>query len=251
MVVCADRYAKAILNATESDLSLEAPVEGLPANEPYQPAVFAWTFGDGASVSGDRDQSVFHSYTYGGTYTVTLTITDSGGNVSRTTREITVIGPPHPSPSTTTSASSSVTLPAPNAVSAGGAPTPAPVAAAAVVSRSLRRAIRNGVLVNYSVSEQVAGHFEVLIPVSLAHRLGISGTPAVGLPAGSAPELVIARAVVVTASGGHSRITIHFSHRTGQRLGRMHSVPFMLRLIVHNAARSPVSATVLSDFTLN
>jgi len=101
------------------------------------------------------------------------------------------------------------------------------------------------------VNEQVAGHFEVLLSSATAHRLGISGTPATGLPAGSAPKLVIAKAILVTTKGGHNAVHIQFSKRTAARLAHVHKLSLMLRLIVRNAATSnPATTTVVSSVTL-
>jgi hypothetical protein len=117
--------------------------------------------------------------------------------------------------------------------------------------QSLRTALRKGLAVSYSVNEQVAGHFEVLLSRAVAHRLGISGAAAVGLPAGSPAEVVIAKAILVTTKGGHSALHIQFSKRTATRLGRLQKVSLMLRLIVRNASSSsPSTTTVLSSFTL-
>ena len=83
-----------------------------------------------------------------------------------------------------------------------------PVAAAALVSRSLKNALKKGVAIGYSVNEQVTGHFEVLMSRSLARKLKIGGTPALGLPAGTPPQLVIAKAILVTTKGGHSVVHV-------------------------------------------
>src|SRR5262249_34966586 len=53
-------------------------------------ANFSWSFGDGTSAVGP---SVVHSYTKGGTYTVTLKVTDRGGNVATATQQVVVLGP--------------------------------------------------------------------------------------------------------------------------------------------------------------
>ncbi len=45
--------------------------------------------------------STFHSYQYGGTYSVTLTVTDVDGNKTSVTHEVTVVGPPPPAPAGT------------------------------------------------------------------------------------------------------------------------------------------------------
>jgi hypothetical protein len=230
-------------------------------------ATFSWNFGDGTpEVKGFAPgaptcevpwlspcaASAFHSYQYGGIYTVTLTVTDVDGDTTSVSHEVIVDGPPAPGAagsggsssgsSTQGGGSSSSSLP-------GG--VPAPVAAATIDRQSLRTALRKGLAVSYSVSEQVAGHFEVLLSRAVAHRLGISGAAAVGLPAGSPAEVVIAKAILVTTKGGHSALHIQFSKRTAARLARLQKVSLMLRLIVRNASSSsPSTTTVLSSFTL-
>ena len=229
-------------------------------------ATFKWNFGDGTpEVKGFAPGaptceapwlspcagSAFHSYQYGGKYTVTLTITDVAGNTTSVSHELTVSGPPRPGTSGQESAAASTPGGASSAAVANP-PVPAPIAAAAVLRQSLRSALRRGLAVGYSVNEQVAGHFEVLLSSAIAHRLGISGTPATGLPAGSPPELVIAKAILVTTKGGHSGVRIQFSKRTAARLARMHKVSLTLRLIVRNAASSnPATTTVISNVTLS
>jgi hypothetical protein len=232
-------------------------------------ATFSWNFGDGTpEVTGYAPgaptceapwlspcaASAFHSYQYGGVYHVTLRITDVAGNTTSVIHDVSVNGPLPPAPSsgsaTSTPAVASNTVSGSSSGSAS-ASFPKPVAAAAVVSRSLRSVLRHGLVVRYSVSEQVAGHFEVLLSQPLARHLGISGALAVGLPAGTPPQVVIAKAIVVTTSAGRSTVTIQLSKRTATRLGRLHKVTLMVRLIVRNASsRTPATTTVLSKFTL-
>jgi PKD repeat protein len=259
-------------NGTESNIALNADTAELEADEPYVAPVYSWNFGDGATVKGTNDASEFHTYQYGGKYTVTLTVTDSAGNVGSTTREITVNGPARPveTPPSTPGGSGSGTTSASGSSGSGsnggssstgttgtgtGTPTPtvipAPVASAAVASRTLKTDAHKGLVVRYTVNEQVAGHFEVLLSRAIAHRLGISGAAATGLPAGTPAELVIAKAILVTTKGGSSTVDIQFSKSTAARLGRVHKVSLLLRLIVRNAAaHSPATTTVLSAITL-
>jgi hypothetical protein len=240
-------------------------------------AKYKWDFGDGTpAVEGFAPgapacttpwltpcaASVFHSYQYGGTYNVTLTATDTVGNVVSVTHPLTINGPPAPSQVPPAGAPpAGGPTPAgstPGATGGGSTPAgvhattvPAPVAAAAVTSRSLRRVLRGGLVIRYSVNEQVAGRFEVLLSRATARRLGITGAPAFGLPAGTAPQLVIGRAILVTTAAGRSTVTIQFTKRTATRLAKLRSVPLMLRLVVRNAdPHSPKTTTVLTTVSL-
>ncbi len=253
----------------ESDISLDAAVGYSAAGAP-QPnyATYTWDFGDGTpTVSGFAPgaptceapwlspcaASVFHSYQYGGTYQVTLTVRDVGGNVASVTQPVTAAGsppPPPPTPPPAPSGTGSSTGGPGGSGGAGVASVPAPVAAASIISKSLKT-LGKGLAVRYSVNEQVAGRFEVLLSRTTARKLKISGASAVGLPPGSATQLVIAKAVLVTTKGGHSTVHILLSKKTAASLGRAHKVSLMLRLIVRNAAsKSPVTTTVISSSTL-
>jgi hypothetical protein len=76
-------------------------------------ATYVWNFGDGTpAVSGYAPgapvctspwlspcaASEFHAYTYGGTYNVTLAVTDVAGNRASVTHQVTVVGPAPPAP---------------------------------------------------------------------------------------------------------------------------------------------------------
>jgi hypothetical protein len=258
----------------ESDIALDAAIDYSAAGAP-QPnyATYTWNFGDGTSeVTGYAPgspqcetpwlspcaASLYHTYQYGGNYEVTLTVRDVGGNTATASHTITVAGTPPPSgsvpgTSATTTPTGGAATQSGASSSPGASPTvvPAPVAAAAILPQSLRSALRKGLVVSYSVNEQVAGRFEVLLSRTTAHRLGISGALATGLPAGSPAELVIAKAILVTTKGGHSAVHIEFSKRTAARLAHAHKVLLTLRLIVRNAASSnPATTTVVSAITL-
>jgi hypothetical protein len=232
-------------DATESNITLDAHTAGLGPEEPFVAPVYSWDFGDGATVVGTTAASQFHSYQYGGTYTVTLTVTDSAGNSNTFSKPITVIGPARPGSGSSTT--SGTTTPG---STVNGPAIVKPVATTAVASHSLRGALRNGLVVRYSVNEQVAGRFEVFLGRALARRLGITGAAALGLPAGTAPQIVIGKAILIATAAGRSSITIQFSKRTAQRLGRLSRVTLTMRLLVHSAGHTPTSTTVLSSFTL-
>lgn len=249
-------------NGMESDITLNAGIDfpdGGAAAANY--ATYRWELGDGTVIEGYAPgapvcespwlspcaASVFHTYAYGGTYTVTLTVTDVGGNVASVSHEVTVDGPPAPGSGGSSGGSGG------SSGGSGGATATVvnPVAEATVLSRSLPSALRRGLLVSYSVNEQVAGHFEVLLSSSLAHRLGIGGARATGLPAGTPAQVIVAKALLVTTKGGQSTIAIRFSKAVERRLSRSRRLPLMLRLIVRNASsKSPATTTVLASATL-
>lgn len=242
-------------------------------------ATYKWNFGDGTTeISGYAPgtapcstpwvspcaASVYHSYTYGGTYNVTLTVTDVGGNTASVTEPITVMGPPAPSTSgsggsgsggsgSTGGTGTPGSTPATTPVTSAPENVPPPIASAAVLSRSLKSALgKGGLVVRYSVSEQVAGHIEVLLARTIAKKLGITGATAVGLAAGTPAQVVIAKAFLVTTKGGGSVVHIQFSKRTASRLKKVHKVTLLLRLAVRNAASHlPTSTTVLNTVTLS
>jgi hypothetical protein len=263
-------------NGAESDITLEQSADPTPGAQPQYRATFSWNFGDGTAVvsgpgfsgpnaSSPLYASVFHSYQYGGAYQVTLTVTDAAGNIASFSQNITVNGPPPPATEGGPGGPTPNETPPGPGTSGGkgsgtgsapsqgpGGTVPGPFATATAGNRSLTRALQKGLVVNYSVNEQVAGHFEVLLDNATARRLGIKGRQAVGLPAGSAPSLIIGQAILVTTKGGHSSVRIKFSKRTNERLRRARNVKLLLRLVVRNSAtQNPQSTTVLSPVTLH
>jgi hypothetical protein len=254
----------------ESDIALNGNTNFLSGVPQPHYATYSWNFGDGTPVvSGFAPgaplceapwltpcaASVFHAYAAGGAYQVTLTVTDVGGNVASTTRGVVVMGPaPTPSvPGTNSGGSTTGSTPGSSPGSTGGAPGVIlrPVAQAVSLSHSLRTALKKGLSVRFSVNEQVAGRFEVLISRTLAKRLKLGGAPATGLPAGTPPQLMIAKATLITTKGGQGTMQIKFSKAVAKRLAHAGKVSLLLRLIVRNASKSPISTTVLSSITLN
>jgi hypothetical protein len=261
----------------ESDITLTAT--GLTLGTPTKYATYTWNFGDAGLgdetpvVSGYAPgsapceapwlsteppasakppgawigcaASVYHPYKYGGTYKVSLTVADVGGNTATTTREVTVVGAGPPASSNSSSASG------PGTTSGASKVAAIPTATATILSRMLPTATRSGLVVTYTVNEQVAGYFQVMLASSIDKRLGIGGAPAIGLPKGSPPERVIATALLVTLKGGRSTVRIKFSKHTAERLDKLGRVALTLRLVAHNATSAkPVSVIVIRTVTL-
>jgi hypothetical protein len=261
----------ATFNTTQSDITLGVQK-------------YNWSFGDGADTEANCESrvptngfapqectgtsgtnstnpvaSTEHVYTYGGTYEVTLTIVDYGGNTATVSHVVTVSGPARPGSAgparpgsagagTSASGGSSATPGSPgNPVKPARAKV---VATQAVISHSLSSVLKGGLAIRYSVSEQVAGRFEVLLASSIASRLGLKGASATGLAKGTPAQTVIAKAILVTTKGGHGTYKIKFSKPTASRLRKLPKVSLMIRMVVHNAA-SPVVTTVLDTVNLS
>jgi hypothetical protein len=271
----------------ESDITLNDDVgysKTTGAEEPKY-ATYKWNFGDetpevtgfapGAPSLNSPETSpcefpwkapcaasTFHSYQYGETYNVTLTVTDTGGNTASVTEPITVVGPPRPSSTTPTGGPSGAGSGGPAAAPVTSAPqgppaptvtpTPAPVVTGFATSTSLKKVLSGGLAVRYTANEQVAGSIQVLLDAVTAKRLGIHGATATGLPKGTPRSIVIGTAVLVTTKAGQGTLKIKFSPRTAARLKHTHKLKLTLRLFARNASRqSPQTTTVLSTVVLN
>jgi PKD repeat protein len=236
-------------------------------------AKYAWDFGDGSSADSDCEgrnptagftpeecaaaggvgdpspvASAVHRYSYGGTYPVTLTLTDDGGNTRSVTSSVVVAGPPPPPPPAP-SANSAATASSPTSSSTSQSTTTPlqlgpPAATATVLSRRLAGALASGLAVRYSVDRQVAGRFELLLASSLARRLRLRGPSATGQAAGTPAQTLIAKAVLVTTRGGRGTYKIVFSKAVAARLRKLRRVTMLLRMTVHGAS-SPLATTVL------
>lgn len=94
----------------------------------------AWDFGDGETGSGTHVQ---HTYAYGGTYDVTVTVTDESGNTTSSAAGLAVTGPPPPTPADPVPTDPVPTNPVPTNPAPGA---PAPVTAPRVRSVHLASA---------------------------------------------------------------------------------------------------------------
>lgn len=273
----------------ESTITLNAGVKYPSSGEPAPTyPTYTWNFGDGSPTvtglapgapSGNSPgtspceapwsppcaAAAFHSYQYGGAYEVTLTVTDVGGNTASIVRGVKVDGPASPPPPASpvpgaagsgsgSSAGSGSGPSTSNSTATSGAGTgtaqPKVVATQAAASHSLASVLRSGLVVRYSVSARATGRFEVLLASSVAKKIHLRGPAATGLAAGTPPQIVIAKAILVTTKGGHSSYRIKFNKSTAAKLRKLHKVSLMIRMVVHNA-NSPVATTVLSTVNLS
>ena len=233
------------------------------------PATYTWNFGDGSPTV--TSESVHHSYSAPGAYSVTLTVTDAGQNVSSAQRTITVSGPPAGAGSgpggsggsggdgsrtggdTTTGSTAAATAPGSAATTptTGGAAAPkpklkAPAATATIVSHSLAQARRSGVQVSYRVDQAVAGRLVIFIDAATAKRLHITGAHVAA--AGQSAAIEIGSAILDTLQGGHSELAVRLTKKAAARLGHAHNLHISLKMTVATDAGSRTvvdAATIL------
>ncbi len=242
-------------DANESGIALDANVsEAKLSEEPYTAPLYKWEFGDGSTVGPTTQASVLHSYQYAGQYQVTLTVTDSSGNVASFSQTIPVSGPPRPSVTTSavaTPSAGTALSPTVAGKAAVSGPTAGPALTQSVLSSSLRKATSVGLAVHYKVDQQVAGQAEALLAASTAAKLGIKARRAYGLPAGYPRSVVLGSAVIVTAAGGQGIVRIRFAKPIARKLAKAHRLTLTLRFAVHGATRPPHTTTELSTVVLS
>lgn len=285
----------------ESNITLNAGTtyEGGKPKATYP--VYEWNFGDGsapvkgyapgASSKNPPETSLcaepwiapcagaaFHSYAYGGTYEVTLTVTDVGGHTASVAEPIVVAGPAPPPPPAPEAGAGAGAKPGAGSTQAqpqgggstppaaattagkstngatkkgakkrkgGKAPLSSPKLSALVVTKSTK-ALTHGLEVHYAVDEQAAGRFEVLIASKLAKRLRLRGPSARDLPKGSAPQTVIAHALLETTRAARRKLKIEIPKRSAIRLGKLRHLRLELRVSARDASASDPRVTILT-----
>lgn len=220
------------------------------------PGTYSWSFGDGSPAA--TSTSVFHTYAAPGSYTVSLSVTDAGGNVSGATRQVLVGGTVPSAPGTGTgSITGSTAGKGATTGGSGGSTTPgskpgagsakAPAATERIVTHSLAKARRGGVTVRYHVDQAVAGRFQIVIDAATAKRLHIKGAH-VSSGASSRGSVVIGTAILVTLQGGGSKLSIHFTKNAASHLTHARTLKITVKMTVasDNSQRAIIdAATVL------
>jgi hypothetical protein len=165
-------------------------------------ADYRWSFGDGSTATGP---SVAHSYATGGTYTVTLTVTDRGGNSSTLNQTITVLG-----------GSGQVVTP-PNSSGKHGLHV-----RILLMPQSLHTVLAHGVNVRVTSDARASGIAWVSIPRGLAKRAHIK--------AGRKPFVVIGVGTVSGISDGTVSLHLKLSRSVAAKLRHLSHVALSVRL---------------------
>lgn len=129
-------------------------------------AGYKWDFGDGTTATGP---SVVHSYAVGGTYKVTLTVTDRGNNTQTLSQAVQVLGPnglPVNPPTTQPPGSTPGSTPS-------TPPPPVFKALMQLLPQGLKAVLRHGISLRVSSNYPADGIATVTITRALARRLHI------------------------------------------------------------------------------
>jgi hypothetical protein len=165
-------------------------------------AEYQWSFGDGATATGP---SVVHSYAKGGSYTVTLTVTDRGGYSDHLSQTVTVLG-------------------------AGGQPVTPPGSSGGpglhvrilLMPQSKRSILEHGVNLRVTSNARANGIAWVSIPRGLAKRAHIK--------AGHKPYVVIGVGTVSGIRDGTVSLHLKLSRSVAAKLRHLRHVTVSVRL---------------------
>jgi chitodextrinase len=181
-------------------------------------ANYQWNYGDGTTAIGP---SVEHSYAKGGTYTVTLTVTDRGGNVATLSQTISVLGasgqPPAP----------------PKPVSPPAPGSTALLAHLQLMPQGLKGLLRNGISVRVTSNQAAAGFVTLTIPRSAARQAHIK--------TGRGASVVVGRGTVSGIASGTASLRVHLSRTMAKKLGHLRHVTLTVRLTLADAAGGHVA----------
>ena len=171
-------------------------------------AGYAWSFGDGTTATGP---SVVHSFSKGGVYTVTLTVTDRGGNKGTSTQSIVVLGAAGQSPT-----------PPSTQPTGSHAPSPALQVRLQLSPQSLKSVLRNGLSLQVHSNKVANGILTVTITRAEAKRAHIK--------AGPGNTVVIARGTTASIKNGVSFLKLHLPGKAAAKLRKLRHATFSIRL---------------------
>ncbi len=178
-------------------------------------ANYSWNFGDGASGTGP---SVEHTYNKAGNFTVTLTVTDRGGNSESTSQTLQVLGSngqPAPPPSGTSTG--------PGGGSGSGSGSgPAFNVHVQLLPQSLKTVLKSGIAVRVTSNKPANGIATVSITRASAKKAHIQF--------GRGPSVRIGVGTVSSIKNGTVVLRLHLSKTVAKKLSKLHRVAMTIRL---------------------
>lgn len=190
-------------------------------------ANYSWNFGDGTSGTGP---SVEHTYSAAGNYTVTLTVTDRGGNKATMSQTVAVLGatglpaPPNNAPTAT-----------PNSKTNGALSV-----RIQLMPQSLRQILRSGITVQVKSNAQANGLAWVYISRAMAKRLH--------LRVGRSSIVVIGEGIVWQVKDGTVTLHLRLSRRVAKRLKKVKRATLNVRLALIAAGGDHLSVAAAGDY---
>ena len=207
------------LNGSATESTLEVP------NGNYQ-----WNFGDGSTATGP---SVEHTYGAAGTYTVTLTTIDRGGNAVTATQQVQVLtanGLPAPPPSPATTPSTPT----------GGATAGGFVVKLRLLPQGLQGAARKGIALQVSSNEAADGLAQIMISRRAARRAHIK--------AGRHTLVIVGVGTVSGIKSGTILLRLHLNAGMATKLARLHHVNLTVRLLLVGADGKQLAVDVAGHY---
>jgi PKD domain len=175
---------------------------------------YAWNFGDGTTATGP---SVVHTFVKGGTYNVTLTVTDRGGNVNTLRQTIQVLGDNgQPIPPATPGSGS-------GAGSGSGSKSGSALSVRIqLLPQSLKAVLHKGIAVRVSSNKAANGIATVWIPRAVAKRAHIK--------TGKARAVRIGIGTVASIRDGRVTLRLHLSRAVSRKLHHLRHLTMTVRL---------------------
>jgi hypothetical protein len=189
-------------------------------------ADYRWSFGDGDTASGP---SVVHTFAKAGSYTVTMTVTDRGGNTDTLTQTVEVLqadGQP----------------PSPGGNPSGGGGSTKLKVSLQLVPQSLRSVLRDGLAVRVRSNRAANGFATLSIFRSAAHRAHLSS-------AGNPKALVvIGRGTVAGIKAGTARLHVRVSSATARKLSRTGHLTLTLHMTLYAKHGGTATASTVGRY---
>ena len=174
-------------------------------------AGYSWNFGDGTTAVGP---SVVHSYSKAGSYNVTLTTTDRGGNTATLTETIQVLGsngqPAAPVPTTA------------GPGGGGGSSSSSLNVRLQLMPQSLKGVLRKGIAVQVTSNKAANGIATVSISRAAARRAH--------LKVGKGPTVRIGIGTFSSITNGTVTLHLHLSKSIAKKLIHLGHLNLMVRL---------------------
>jgi PKD domain-containing protein len=179
---------------------------------------YHWDFGDGSTAIGP---SVVHTYSRGGDYNVTLTVTDRGGNTRTLSQTISVLGK--------------------SGLPVGGSPgTGGWLAHIQLIPQGLRKLLRAGVAMRVRSNRRADGFATLMIPRAAARRAHIR--------TGKKRFVVIGRGTVSGIRNGVKLLHVKVPPQMAKKLRRLHHVNLTIRLALVSAGREHLTLVAAGDY---